>query len=177
MMKTGEVLRLLRISRSTLYRWVAEGLIQRKKIGKRYDYFDEDVYKLLTKDMSRKTYMYARVATTQQKTELQTQITMLTSWCVTNGYQLHGIFADVASGIHFEGRQEFFKLLDDVMDYKVEKVIVAYKDRVSRVGFTFFDTLFRKFGTEIIVISEIGNQKLMLKKCLTNSVPCYTATQ
>ncbi|MFX1518784.1 MAG: recombinase family protein [Promethearchaeota archaeon] len=95
-MKTGEVLKLLRISRSTLYRWVSAGLIRRKKIGMRYDYSDEDVYKLFTKDMPRKTYIYARVSTTKQKNDLQNQINMLTSWCFTNGYQLHGVFAEIA---------------------------------------------------------------------------------
>jgi len=33
MLNTGEGLKLLRISRSTLYRWVAEGLIRRKTMG------------------------------------------------------------------------------------------------------------------------------------------------
>jgi len=42
-MKAGEVMKVLRISRSTLHRHAREGLIRRRKIGKRYDYLDEDV--------------------------------------------------------------------------------------------------------------------------------------
>lgn len=34
------------------------------------------------------------------------------------------------------------------------------KDRLSRVGFDFFKTLFKKFGCEIVVMSEIGSNKL-----------------
>ena len=42
----------------------------------------------------------------------------------------------------------------------MESVIISYKDRFSRVGFELFSYLFQKFGTKIIVISEIGNPKL-----------------
>ena len=46
------------------------------------------------------------------------------------------------------------------MDYKVDKVLIAHKDRLSRVSFSFFERLFKRFGTEIVVVSEVGNKKL-----------------
>ena len=153
-------MRLLRISRSTLHRYAKEGLIRRRKIGKRYDYLDEDVFRLLNRGLPRKTYIYARVSTPKQKKALENQIEMLKAWAFANGYQINGIFADIASGINFDDRKEFFKLLDEVMDYKVDKVIIAHKDRLSRVGFSFFERLFKRFGTEIVVVSEVGNKKL-----------------
>jgi predicted site-specific integrase-resolvase len=42
----------------------------------------------------------------------------------------------------------------------VKKIIITYKDRLSRVGFGLFLYLFKQFGCEIIVISEVGNEKL-----------------
>jgi len=159
-MRAGEVMRLLRISRSTLHRYAKEGLIRRRKIGKRYDYLDEDVFRLLNRGLPRKTYIYARVSTPKQKKALENQIEMLKAWAFANGYQINGIFADIASGINFDDRKEFFKLLDEIMDYKVDKVIIAHKDRLSRVGFSFFERLFKRFGTEIVVVSEVGNKKL-----------------
>jgi len=41
-----------------------------------------------------------------------------------------------------------------------EKCIVAYKYRLSRIGFELFSNLFAKFGTKIIVVSEAGKKKL-----------------
>ena len=38
--------------------------------------------------------------------------------------------------------------------------IIIYRDRLSRVGFDLFKNLFEKFGTEIVVISDVGNKKL-----------------
>jgi len=84
----------------------------------------------------------------------------LKQWSFSNGYQIHGIFADIASGISFEKRKEFFSMLDDILDKKVERVVITYKDRLSRVGFDLFFHLFRKFGTKIVVISEVGSEKL-----------------
>lgn len=51
-------------------------------------------------------------------------------------------------------------MLDELMNHKVEKVIIPYRDRLSRVGFELFKYLFAKFRTEIVVISEVGSTKL-----------------
>ena len=91
---------------------------------------------------------------------MESQIELLKSWCFQAGYKINGIFSDSASGINFEKPKDFFTLLDEILDYKVANVIISYKDRLSRVDFNLFYYLFQKFGTNIIVISEIGNEKL-----------------
>ena len=105
-------MRALRISRST-YRYAKEGLIRSRKLGKRYDYLDEDVFRLLNRGLERKTYIYVRVSTPKQKKALENQIEMLKAWAFANSHQINGIFADIASGINFDDRKEFFKLLDE----------------------------------------------------------------
>lgn len=160
-MKSKEVLNLLRIARQTLVRYVKNGTIRVVELpNKQYDYNDEDVYKLLNKDIKRKIVIYARVSTPKQKKDLENQIEFLKSWCFNAGYQINSIYADVASGISFDKRKEFFVMLEEILEHKVDKVVIAYKDRLSRVGFELFSHLFKKYGTEIVVISEIGNKKL-----------------
>ena len=51
-------------------------------------------------------------------------------------------------------------MLDDILANKVERVVITYKDRLSRVGFDLFLHLFRKFNCEIVVMSEVGSAKL-----------------
>ena len=160
-MKAGEVLRLLRISRTTLFRWAKDGILKRTKLPSgAYDWDEDSVYQILNKDVKRKNYIYARVSTYKQKNDLDNQIEMLKSWMFNSGLKLDGIYADVASGISFEKRKELFQLLDEILKHKVERVVIAYKDRLSRVGFELFSHLFGQFGTEIVVVSEIGNKKL-----------------
>lgn len=160
-MKAKEVLELLDITQPTLGTYCKKGLIRYElsPVGKRI-YNDDDVYAVLNKGNKRFNYIYARVSTHGQKSELSRQVESLNNFCVNNGIQVDSVFKDIASGISFENRKEFFKLLDDVLDYKVAKVVITYKDRLSRVGFELFYHLFKKFGTEIVVASQIGSEKL-----------------
>ncbi len=116
--------------------------------------------KLFNKGVERKTYLYARVSTPKQKADLENQIAMLKQFCFSNGYRISGIYSDIASGINFEKRKNFFSLLDEVLDGRVEKVVITYKDRLSRVGFELFYHLFKKYHCDIIVMSEVGSVKL-----------------
>lgn len=160
-MKAKQVLQLLNISQPTLGHYCKRGLIHYDltPTGKRI-YHDKDVYSILNNGQKRKNYIYARVSTISQKSDLANQLESLNSFCMNSGIQVDGVFQDVASGISFENRKQFFELLDDVLEYKVEKVVITYKDRLSRVGFDLFYHLFRKFGTEIIVASQLGSEKL-----------------
>lgn len=160
-MKAREVLRLLRISRPTLTNWVNSGKIKVTKLPTGHYIYDDDfVYSLLNKNVKRKTVIYSRVSTISQKKNLETQIDTLKQFAFMNGYIVNAIYKDIASGISFEKRKEFFEMLDEILEHKIERVIIAYKDRLSRVCFGLFKTLFEKFGCEIVVMSEVGNSKL-----------------
>lgn len=160
-MKAKEVMKILRISNPTLSRYLKNGWIKATRLpNNRYDYDEESVYEFLNAGIPRKNYIYGRVSTNKQKKDLENQIELLKHYCFSNGVKIDGVFQDVASGISFEKRNDFFKLLDDVVDKKVKAVYVTYKDRISRVGFDLFYYLFKKFGTEIVVVSEVGSVKL-----------------
>jgi resolvase, N domain protein len=161
MMKAKDVLKILKVTRQTLTKYVKEGRIKVTVKGNgQYDYDVDDVYKLVNRDIERKTYVYARVATSNQKEDLDNQVHILKTFCFQNGYVLDGVYQDVASGISFEKRTQFFDLLDEVLAGRVKKVIVVYSDRISRIGFELFNHLFTKHGCDIIVISEVGSTDL-----------------
>lgn len=160
-MTAKDVLRILQITRPTLTKYVKEGKLKVTTKGNgRYDYDADSVYKMLNKDIERKTYLYARVSTSKQKKDLENQVQLLKNFCFQNGYVINGVYQDIASGISFDKREQFFDMLDDILAGKVNKVIITYKDRLSRVGFELFTYLFQKYGCEIIVISEVGSEKL-----------------
>ncbi len=160
-MRASEVMKLLRISRQTLSNYTKKGFIRTTTlVNGRYDYNTDDVYKLLNNDVERKTCIYARVSTVKQKKDLENQVDILKQFCFMNGYKINEVYTDIASGISFEKRKNFFKLLDEIIDHRVERVVIIYKDRLSRVGFDLFDHLFDKYDCEIVVMSEVGSQKL-----------------
>lgn len=161
MMKAKEVLQILQVTRQTLTKYVKEGRIKVIVKGNgQYDYDVDDVYKLLNGDVERKTYVYARVSTSRQKQDLENQVNLLKTFCFQNGYVVDGVYQDIANGINFEKRTQFFELLNEVLAGRVKKVIVIYKDRLSRVGFELFKHTFAKHGCDIIVMSEVGSTEL-----------------
>lgn len=159
-MTAKEVLKTLRISRGTLTKYVKNGLIgvENMPYG-RYRYNKSDVYKIINKS-DRKTFIYARVSTSSQKKQLENQIEMLKTYCFSKGIKIDGVYGDVASGISYDKRKAFFEMMDLVLDNKVEKIVISYKDRLSRVGYNMFVNLFKKFGCDIDVVSEVGSKKL-----------------
>lgn len=74
-MKANKVLKVLGISRSTLYRYKKDGIIKIKtKFNDNfYEYDDDSVYRLLgdsTKSKNKLIVSYARVSTQNQKKQL-----------------------------------------------------------------------------------------------------------
>ena len=160
-MKSKEVLKLLRVSRNTVTKYINEGIIRVVELPNgRYDYNDDDVYQKFNRGIERKTCIYARVSTLKQKKDLENQIELLKQFCISNGWKIHGVYSDIASGISFEKRKDFFALLSATMNHEVGRIVITYKDRLSRVGFELFSYLFDQFSTKIVVISEVGNPKL-----------------
>jgi len=176
-MLAKEVLNLLRISRPTLTKYVKTGLIRVEvKPNSRYDYNKEDVFKLFNKGVERKNYIYGRVSTHKQEQDLINQIEVLKQFCFSKGIRVDGVYRDIASGVSFNKRKDFFKLLEEIIDKRVENVIILYKDRLSRVGFELLSELFNYLHTNIIVVSEVGSEKLDSQEMLEELVSflnCY----
>lgn len=160
-MKAGDVLKVLHISRQTLTKYVHEGYIKAEQLPNgRFNYDMDSVYTFLNKGEPRKTYIYARVSSQKQEEQLGEQLSQLRQFCSSNGYAVAGIYTDIASGIGFGKRKEFFALMDDVMDGKVERVVVTYRDRLSRDSFDLIERVFGKYHCEIVVMSEVSSDRL-----------------
>jgi len=154
-MKAAEVLNLLRISRPTLTNYVKQGYLKVATLPNgRYDYNDKSVYRFMNKDIPRKNVIYARVSTRKQKKDLENQIWLLNRYCFQNGIIINGIYEDIASGMNLD-RKNLLPLIKEIMNYKINSVIISHKDRLSRIGFKLFQHLFREFGTELVVINEL----------------------
>lgn len=160
-LKAKEVLNILKVSRPTLTKYVKSGIIKVVELPNgQYEYDDSSVYNFFNRGVARETVIYARVSTSKQKPDLENQVELLKQFCFSNGYRINNVYTDIASGIDFEKRTNFFRMLDNIILGKVEKVVITYKDRLSRVGFNLFLYLFKKYSCEIIVMSEVGSAKL-----------------
>ena len=153
-MKSAKVLKILHISRQTLVQYVKNKEIRVVELPNGfYDYNDDDVYRKAGLAVERLNVTYARVSTAKQKTDLTNQEQTLISYCNKNGIKVNKSYKDIASGMNFD-RKQFKLLLDDILNYKVGKLYVTYKDRLSRISFDMFQRLFSEFGCEIVVIND-----------------------
>lgn len=154
-MKAKEVLNILNIGYRTLGTYVKKGLLNPIKINtNHYEYDPEEVFAILGKSKERYNLTYSRVSLPKQKNDLKAQTKRLYDFAASNGYQIKEQIEDVKSGMSFEGRKGFVKLLKKVTNYEVKNVIIEHKDRLVRFGFELVKMLFEKYGTNIIIISD-----------------------
>lgn len=158
-MKSKEVKRLLGVTQKTINNYIKAGKLNPVKMNStHYEYDENEVYKLLGKEKERVSVTYGRVSLPKQKEDLQRQNERLYDFALKNGYKLSEQLSDIKSGMFFKERKSFVKLLDKVTNYQIDKVIIENKDRLVRFGYELLEALFKKFGTEIIVMSETDNK-------------------
>lgn len=163
-MKSNKVLKLLNITRQTLCRYVKNNTIKVKKLPSgQYDYDEESAYKILNKNLERKNVIYCRVSTSKQKKDLENQKKIIEKYCLSNGIKVSDVYADIGSGINFD-RKEFQRLVFDVVQHKISKIYITYKDRLSRISFEMFKNLFNNFNCEIVVLNDVDDAKTIEKE-------------
>ena len=157
-MKSAKVLKVLHVSRQTLVQYVKKKDIRVVKLPNgTYDYNDDDVYRKAGLAAERMNVVYSRVSTAKQKTDLDNQEKTLIDYCNKNGVKVSKSYKDIASGMNFD-RKQFRQLLDEILNFKVSRLYITYKDRLSRISFDMFKRLFSEFGCEIIVINDTDDK-------------------
>lgn len=81
--------------------------------------------------------VYARVSSSDQKQDLDRQLTRLVEYAVSCGLQIKGVIKEVGSGLN--GKRT--KLLSILRDSDVKIIIVEHKDRLVRFGFEYIESL------------------------------------
>lgn len=166
--KTGEVMEILNISYSTIKVYDKEGRlpISRTETGRRIIFRDDlldylDAKGLLYRneeDTVKHDVIYARVSSNEQKQkgDLDRQAMFL----MENVKDLHNpvILKEVGSGLN-DKRKKIQELIGMVLDGKVSRVFVTYRDRLTRFGFHYLETMFSHEGVEIVVMKDEEHEK------------------
>lgn len=153
-MKAKEVLKILKITRPTLTKYVKDGKIKVKELPSgMYDYDEDSVFSIAGLCGERTCVIYARVSTQKQKKDLYNQIEIIRKYANENGYSVDKVYSDIASGLNYD-RGEFQTMLNEIIQYKIKTVIISNKDRLTRVSFDMWKQLFRQFSCELIVANQ-----------------------
>lgn len=150
-----EFSKILGVSAQTLRNWDTNGKLHPHHTTlSGYRYYSEEQLNLVMgiKVPDRTTIGYCRVSSTKQKDDLQRQIENVTTYLIAQGKPFE-IISDIGSGINYKkgGLQD---LLQRIVNNKVDKVVVLYKDRLLRFGFELIEYIASLYHCNIEIIDN-----------------------
>ena len=155
-LKPKDVANMLNVTVKTLQNWDYSGkLIAKRNPNNRRYYTFEQINELLGKEKieSKKVVIgYCRVSSNKQKDDLNRQIENVKTYMFSKGYQFE-IIKDIGSGINYN-KKGLNKLIQMVISNRVEKIVIAYKDRLLRFGFELVENVCKLYDVEIEIIDN-----------------------
>jgi putative resolvase len=93
--------------------------------------------------------VYARVSSTENKKNLDTQVERLITWCNAQGWSVGKVVKECGSGIN-DQRPQFLALL---VNRDMHRIVVEHKDRASRFGVASIQTLLAMQDRELVIVN------------------------
>ena len=143
------------ISSATMRGWASTGRLEHIRLpgGKRM-YDVDSVLKLLGQQpVGKQSYIYARVSSAKQSTDLDRQVQDL-----QKAFPSHVVVKDVASGVNFK-RKGLQHLLELVLKGMVSEIVVTHRDRLARIGCDLLEFVFEKAGVKLVVLGGVEDDR------------------
>lgn len=115
--------------------------------------------------------IYSRVSSNAMKENLYRQAERLENYAINNGYQIIHSIKEIASGMN-DTRPKLQELLKkNDFDF----LLVEHKDRLTRFGFNYIETLLNKDNKKIIVVNHKKNDNENLMEDLISIIYSFSA--
>ncbi len=120
------------------------------------------------REIDKKIVIYCRVSNYSRKKELQYQVDRCLEFCHNRGYEVDKIYKEIASGMN-DKRKQLTKMLDS----NPSIIVVEHKDRLTRFGFNYLETLLKKLDCQIVVINRDHEDEQDLIKDLVSIITSF----
>ena len=168
-----EASNILGVHQRTLYQWDEKGKIEtiRTPGGKRL-YNVEKFLKgkdsinneEINENSDRLKIIYIRVSSISQKNDLDRQRKYM-----QKRYPNHYLIEDIGSGMNLNKRG-IRKIIKLAIEGKIEELVVAYKDRLTRFGYELIEDIIKEYSSGKIIIlnkkEEIEPEEELVKDML-----------
>ena len=153
--KPKEFAELLNVSVLTLQRWDNAGKLKafRTPTNRRYYTYEQYQKYMGITTSNKKTVIYTRVSTSNQKDDLKKQVEFLKQYVNAKGIIVDTVIEDYGSGLNYN-RKQWNKLIDECMTNEIGTIIITHKDRFIRFGFDWFERFLNKFGVKFIIVNN-----------------------
>ena len=107
------------------------------------------------------TAVYCRVSSHEQKAkgDLDRQVQVAVEHCTASGSCKPEVYTDVGSGLNAR-RGGLKRLCKAIERGRVQRVVVTFKDRLTRFGFGYLDRYFRSHGASITVVRQLATRSM-----------------
>ena len=163
--KLSEYAKLIGYRYITVWKKYKEGKIAptRKEGNRVLVMIDEDeMFPLSSKN--NRVAIYARVSDNDSKDNLTKQQEKLESYATMRGYRIVKSIKEVGSGLD-DSRTKLVKLLTDPTEYDI--LLVEHKDRLTRFGFNYIDTLLKSMNKRVEVANASDENSNLIEDMIS----------
>jgi predicted site-specific integrase-resolvase len=122
-------------------------------------------------ELNDKVVIYSRVSSSENKKNLLMQSERLQNYSIAKGYQIVEVIEEIGSGMN-DNRKKLLKLLEKD---NYSKIIIEHKDRLTRFGFNFLETLLKKEGKTIEVVNLAKDKETDLVQDMISVIYSFSA--
>lgn len=149
-MKLSSYAKKLGIHYNTAYRMFKRGQIAGYQLPTGTVIIEEPVAQsVISEPRPQFVAVYARVSSSENKENLDTQAERLISWCNAQGWSVGKVVKECGSGVN-DQRPKFLALLANPT---ISRIVVEHQDRASRFGVTYIQTLLALQERELVIVN------------------------
>ena len=142
----------LGVCAKTLRNWDSKELIHTRRSPTGNRIYDVNSILISRPDQATKhsghSIVYARVSSAKQKADLERQVQSL-----AEEFPQHRVVRDVGSGINWR-RPGLKTILRYCLEGSLRELVVAHRDRLSRLGFELIEFLVKESGGKLVVLDK-----------------------
>ena len=157
--KASEYAKKMSLNVRTVYRYYHNGKIKGYQDKETGTIFIRNPFKNENNEdnLKNKVVLYARVSSSENKTNLESQLEKLRLFASAKGYQIVKEIKDISSGLN-DNRSKLNELFEKELN-NFEILLVEHKDRLTRFGFNYIDILLKSHNKKMEVINLVDNNK------------------
>ena len=152
-MKLSEYAKKNGVTYQTVYNWWNAGFLKGKQFPNGTIVLDDDE-EIKTENViqNKRCVLYARVSTSEQKEHIDKQLERLQSYAISKGYQIVKEYKEIDSGLN--DNRKYLNTILNSKDFDI--LIVEYKDRLTRFGFSYIEQFlnYKKQTIEVLNLAE-----------------------
>jgi len=115
--------------------------------------------------------IYSRVSNSDRKDNLERQSERLYNYAINNGYNIIDNIKEIGSGLN-DNRTKLNKILKQ---NNWDILLVENKDRLTRFGFNYIETLLNVSNKQVIVVNKVDDDKTDLVQDLVSIIYSFSA--